>query len=95
MASKLKVTGFTRFLLAMLFIVPMAYLIASYANGEDGLGKIKEAVGLDTPNSKTSTATRDADCASLQQQVERQAQRIRQLERENKKLRTETVTDVQ
>ncbi len=40
--SKYKITAFARFLIFMIFFAPIAYIAASYYNGEDGIGKIKE-----------------------------------------------------
>ena len=92
MARKLKVTGFTRFLIAMLFIVPIAYLVASYANGEDGIGKVKEIFGSDNQakieQTESGSAVKPtADCDKLLRQVEQQERRIEELERENERLR--------
>ena len=44
MSKRLKATGFTRFLIFMLFIIPMAYFGASYYNGEDGLQNVKDLI---------------------------------------------------
>lgn len=41
MSKRLKVTPFARFFLAMLVIAPLAYIGASYLNGQDGLQNIK------------------------------------------------------
>mgnify|MGYP006266152865 CR=1 FL=1 len=38
---KYKLTGFARFFIVMLFLAPIAYLAASYINGEDGVENIK------------------------------------------------------
>lgn len=55
---KTRLTGFTRFLLAIIFIVPLAYLGASYINGEDGIQNIKELVGLAEPSAKPAKDTK-------------------------------------
>jgi hypothetical protein len=39
-----KVTGFTRFILIMIILVPLAYVIASYYNGKDGIEELKKLV---------------------------------------------------
>ncbi len=39
--SKFRLTGFARFLLMMIVLAPLAYLGASYYNGEDGIQNIK------------------------------------------------------
>lgn len=41
MSKRLKVTPFARFFLAMLVIAPLAYIGASFLNGQDGLQNIK------------------------------------------------------
>jgi len=45
MPKKYKVTGFARFVIVMLFIAPVAFLAASYFNGEDGMQNLKEMLG--------------------------------------------------
>ena len=46
MAKKLKLTAFSRFIFVLVLIVPLAYIGASYYNGEDGIQNIKELIGL-------------------------------------------------
>jgi len=41
MRKKYKLTGFARLMIFMLFFAPVAYIGASYYNGEDGIAKIK------------------------------------------------------
>lgn len=41
MRKKYKLTGFSRLLIFMIFFTPLAYIGASYYNGEDGIAKIK------------------------------------------------------
>jgi cell division protein FtsB len=41
MAGKVKATGFARFFIIMLFVAPLAYIGASYYNGQDGIENIK------------------------------------------------------
>jgi cell division protein FtsB len=45
MASRLKTTGFTRFLLMIIIVVPLAYIGAAYYNGEDPIANIKALFG--------------------------------------------------
>ena len=45
MPKKYKVTGFARFVVVMLFVAPVAFLAASYFNGEDGMQNLKEMLG--------------------------------------------------
>lgn len=43
---RLRLTGFARFLIVMIFLVPIAYLGASYYNGQDGIQNIKDFFGI-------------------------------------------------
>lgn len=43
---KLRLTAFARFLIVMLFLAPLAYMGASYYNGEDGLQNLKDLLGI-------------------------------------------------
>lgn len=44
----------------MLFVAPLAYIGASYYNGEDGIQNIKNLLGLDTTTTAASTPTESA-----------------------------------
>lgn len=44
---RMKMTGFARFFIVMLFLVPLAYLGAAYYNGQDGIQNIKNLFGMD------------------------------------------------
>ncbi|MFM8362193.1 MAG: hypothetical protein ACKOA4_05805 [Haliscomenobacter sp.] len=46
MARGLKLTGFARFFILMLILAPLAYIIASYANGQDGVANIKKLLRM-------------------------------------------------
>jgi len=60
--SKFKMTGFARFFIVMLILAPLAYIGASYANGEDGvenfknLFKGKVSLGVDKIDDTPATA---------------------------------------
>ncbi|MCB0707021.1 MAG: hypothetical protein KDC34_17015 [Saprospiraceae bacterium] len=47
--SKLRMTGFARFFFVMIIVVPIAYLGASWYNGEDGLQTIKNWFNTEKP----------------------------------------------
>jgi len=47
MARKIKLTVFSRFLIVMLFLGPLAYMGASYYNGENGIANLMRLLGLD------------------------------------------------
>jgi len=46
MNKKYKATPFTRFLVFMIFFTPLAYIGASYLNGENGIEKAKKVLKI-------------------------------------------------
>lgn len=89
MARRLKSTPFARFLIAMLFIVPLAYIGASYYNGEDPIALIKDKLGMDDNATEMTTdkATYDDEAYDFRQEIEDLKDRIQELEKENEDLR--------
>lgn len=60
MAGKFKMTGFARFFIIMLFVAPLAYIGASYYNGQDGIGNIKRFLHIgETVESNEEEDTND------------------------------------
>ena len=53
MKGKYKATGCAKFFLVLVILAPLAYIGASYYNGEDGLAKIKEVVTKDKKTDNT------------------------------------------
>ena len=51
--AKLKMTGFARLLIAIIFIVPIAYLGATFINGGQELDSLKEMLGIETSTPPT------------------------------------------
>lgn len=94
---KLKVTGFTRFILFLLIFSPIAFIIASYANGEDGIQKIKDFVGekVEQVSEQTSSAKTEkaaVDTVSLnecQSEIDKLAKRLDRRDAEIDKLQDE------
>ena len=92
MATRTKMTPFARFMLVLLFLVPAAYIVASYVNGEDPIANMKRMVGLeanDTPaadeQTYTPTGTSEveqlrAENAQLRRQVQELEAQLRQLQ---------------
>jgi len=72
MSKKLKLTGFARLLIFMVFFAPLAYLGASYYNGEDGIGNIKKMLGIEATTSSNG---------STQDQIDDKTKEIKDLER--------------
>ncbi|MCP3930616.1 MAG: hypothetical protein GY705_16120 [Bacteroidetes bacterium] len=92
MARKVKMTGFARFLIAMLIIGPLAYLAASYYNGEDGIGNIKKLLGLEeqteivedhSNNTNAANENTTLDLKRLEDELELKEQQIKKLYQEN------------
>jgi len=51
MSSKYKATGCARFFIVLIILAPLAYLGASYYNGEDGIENVKNLLGIGASDS--------------------------------------------
>ena len=90
MARRLKTTPFARFLIAMLFIVPLAYFGAALYNGEDPVQMIKDKLGVETTTStevESNSVQQTEDTYDLRQEIDALKERIRELEMENARLK--------
>lgn len=47
MARRIRVTGFTRFLLVMIILIPLAFVGASLYNGKDPIVEAKKLLGME------------------------------------------------
>jgi hypothetical protein len=65
MPGKTKMTGFARFFILMLFVVPIAYIGASYYNGQDGIQNIKNLLGIESSTSGNAAESKSDDGFSL------------------------------
>jgi hypothetical protein len=85
---KFKLTGFARFFIAMLFLAPLAYIGASYYNGEDGVENIKnffkKFTGGETNDNKTKSID-SVDSSKGTQSEEDLLEEKRRLEEEIRK----------
>lgn len=54
---RLRLTGFARFMIVMIILAPIAYVGASYYNGEDGLENIKKLIGIESNEVKKDSAS--------------------------------------
>lgn len=43
---RIRLTGFTKFIFIMIFVAPIAYIGASYYNGEDGIENLKKMLKI-------------------------------------------------
>jgi small-conductance mechanosensitive channel len=80
----LRVTGFTRFFIVMLFVVPLAYLGASYYNGQDGLQNIKDFLGIEQKDDSSPASSGERKPVK-----QTPANDVEFLEAENRQLREE------
>jgi len=97
----LKATGFTRFFLMLIIVAPIAYIAASFYNGQDGIQNIKGFLGIvkkpeavDTSRAKEETngqhATYEAkseDIRMLKETLDSKTRLIYQLMKENIELK--------
>lgn len=101
MQRKMKVTGFARFIIVMAFVAPIAYIAASYYNGEDGIANIKHLFGIDKgdtvemnddrfiPSGDEAPSLEGKDEETMRKELEAQEKRLEQLKQENERLRKE------
>lgn len=100
---RLKLTGFARFFIVMLFLVPVAYLGAAYYNGQDGIQNIKDLLGIDKKEVKTERVVENKVMTPVEEQpaadtnrrtssldsrrLDQLEKRMNEVERENARLR--------
>lgn len=76
---RLRVTGFTRFFLFMLIVIPAAYFGVTYYKGEDGLQMLKEKLNLEQKTENVADAnfsTDPSNCATLAEENADLAKRL-------------------
>lgn len=96
----LRVTGFTRFVIVMIFVTPLAYLAASYYNGEDGIQNIKNLLGIGDHKENTTVSNEKNDEPTsydlktlretnqrLQEELDIKTKRVDELSTENQELK--------
>lgn len=95
MARKARLTVFSRFLIMMLIVGPLAFLGASYYNGEDGVQTIKDLLNQgkekvsETRTNRTDKTDEDTTykLRKLEEEVDYKNKRIDELRKENETLR--------
>ena len=91
MARKLKLTGLARFIIVMAILAPLAFVGASYYNGQDGIQNLKELIGIEEGTSTTviskDRVSENADVAEFEGALEALKERLEALEKENKELK--------
>ena len=99
MARRVKMTGFARFVIVMMLLAPLAFIGASYYNGQDGIQNFKNLIGIESSEVVTDEPTREApsentrsngdtyEIKRLKDELEYKNQRIEELLRENEMLK--------
>ena len=95
MARKARLTVFSRFLIMMLIVGPLAFLGASYYNGEDGLQTVKDLLNqgkdrvTETRTNRTERLEDDATykIRKLEEEVDFKDQQLDKLYKENEALK--------
>ncbi|MEL7119152.1 MAG: hypothetical protein AAFO07_06925 [Bacteroidota bacterium] len=88
---KLRMTPFARFFIVMLFLAPLAYIGASYYNGEDGIENIKKLIGIEqvdntsTTKKQTQTTRKNSNSSD---QVAKLTEEVDKLKKANADLRS-------
>lgn len=85
-------TPFARLLLVLIILAPLAYIGASYYNGEDGIQNFKNLLGFGDkqPTEQVENTSGEAqppsDVADLRQRVQELEKQVTQLEADKKQL---------
>lgn len=87
MKNKYKITGFARLLIFMVFFAPLAYIGASYYQGEDGIAKIKSLFEGNSNDSNSDTiemriSKKKKEIKNLEVQLEVSKKDLKRLEKE-------------
>ena len=86
MKGKYKATGCAKFFLALVILAPLAYIGASYYNGEDGIKNIKEIVSKE---GKSESGSLSDDVYKLKNQVSKYRKDAEFFEKEKNRLEKE------
>ncbi len=89
MRRKHKLTGCARFIIFLLIFAPIAYLVGSYINGEDGIEKAKNILGLGEEKTRQieQKSSKESDLNEIikmkDQEIELLKKKIEELETQN------------
>jgi hypothetical protein len=86
MKGKYQATGCAKFFLVLVILAPLAYIGASYYNGEDGLKNIK---GIVSKEGKSESGTQADDVYKLKNQVSKYKKDAEFFEKEKIRLEKE------
>lgn len=83
MSNKYKTTGCAKFFLVLIILAPLAYLGASYFNGQDGIENIKSIFSSETSDQQEDTSE---DLYKLKNQLSKYKKDAEFFEKEMKRL---------
>ena len=86
MKKKYQMTGCAKFFVVIMLLAPLAYIGASYYNGQDGIQNFKSLLGLEPKEQKVSTGEPNADVQADLVKAQKDAQYF---EREVQRLKRE------
>jgi len=92
MKRKYKITGCAKFFFILIILAPLAYLGASYYNGENGIQNIKDFLGIESNGNSTDNAGQDTetynmdDIKDLKKIIKTKEKSIEKLESKNEEL---------
>lgn len=86
MKRKYKTTGCAKFFFMLVILAPLAYLGASYFNGQDGIQNIKDLFGS---NSDRTEVIKSANTDDLTDQIKDLREEVDALEKENERLKSD------
>ena len=87
MGSKYKMTGCAKFFFVLIILAPLAYVGASYYNGQDGIQNIKNLLGMGSEQTRVPSG--DDTTTDLQQQIEKLQKDVKYFEGEAERLKEE------
>ncbi len=93
--KKLKTTPFARFFVFLIFFTPLAYIGASYYNGQDGIQNIKNLIGIGASKTEgkvmneSPSTSNDVSEEFVNGKIERLKDAIKHLEEKNNELHLE------
>lgn len=86
MSTKYKTTGCAKFFLVLVILAPLAYLGASYFNGQDGIGNLKSVFSSKSVNSNEDPSE---DVYKLKNQLSKYRKDAEFFEKEMRRLEKE------
>lgn len=88
--TKYKATGCGRFILVLLILAPLAYIGASYYLGQDGIGNIKNLIGMgDEPAEEAGNSETAGDGEVFSETSQKLEEELQEQKKEAERLKAE------